>query len=397
MAAVYSQAYVVLAATGAARDSEGLFFPRTPPTYEVFSHARQGVTGTVHAFPIPKDRRAASLGGYSQLDKEPLSSRGWVLQERLLASRSLHFASDQIFFECYAHCRSEDGYKMSGRHNSIHEEPGGSDRNPTQWSYRGPSIWYDIVRDYTRRELTKGSDKLPALSGLARIVEGQTGDTYVAGLWRSTLLEGILWQALGKHRGATNAPSEYRAPSWTWASIDCLAANLGLGECIERNTADTQRISQWVDIGTVLDCHIELKGENPYGEVTSGWIKIKAPVEPLTPSEEKEPDHDTVPHQRALRLKTQSGKPFGAYCMLDTLSDDMARELSLFALHLVYIDREAGGRMKSGRTVQALIITPVEGQQGCYRRVGKIIFDDRSLGECGWLEDRTLMETVTLL
>jgi hypothetical protein len=393
MATIYSHAYVVLAATGAAQDSQGLFFPRTPPKFEVFTHTRDGVTGTIYAFAIAKDHKAMSFGGYAQLNTEPLSSRGWVLQERLLASRTLHFATDQIFFECYGHFRSEDGFKMSGRLNSIHKDstpvsPKRSNRNPMDSRYRVPALWYHILQDYTKRELTKGSDKLPALSGLARIVEGQTGDTYVAGLWRSNLLEGMLWQAIGTYRGATSAPSEYRAPSWSWASINGVSGNTGLGKDILTKHED----AEWTDLGTVLECQVELKGENPYGEVTSGWVKIKAPVEPLMPSEEKEPDHETVPHKRALRMRTLGGKPFGAYCMLDTLSDDKALELSLFALPLAYLHRE-----KTVRVFHALIISPVEGRQGHYRRVGSLVLSDESLGECGWMEDRTKMETVTLL
>ena len=59
MATVYSQAFVVLAATGATQDSEGLFFPRAPPAYEVFPYTRNGVTGNLYAFAIPKDHKAA--------------------------------------------------------------------------------------------------------------------------------------------------------------------------------------------------------------------------------------------------------------------------------------------------------------------------------------------------
>ncbi|KAF2687377.1 HET-domain-containing protein [Lentithecium fluviatile CBS 122367] len=393
MASIYSRAYVVLAATGAHQDSQGLFFSRTPPTYHSFEYIKDGIAGTIHTFAIPKNERAAYARGYAVLHDEPLSNRGWVLQERVLATRTLHFASDQMLFECYGHCRSEDGFRMSGRINDIlqHSKPGisGQSNNDAKASmFRGPSLWYDLLNSYSRRKLTKKTDKLPALSGLARVVEEQIGDEYVAGLWRSTLLEGILWQAIGTHRGATNASPVYRAPSWSWASIDGSFGNLGLGKDLRYISED----GEWSDIGTILDCHVELKGENPYGEVKSGWLKIKAPVEPLSPSEEKEPDHETVPHKRALRMKTKTGKPFGTYCMFDTIDDDSALQLSLSALLLAYIERK-----KSGRTFQALIVTPVEGQEGYYRRVGKIIFNDESIGNCDWMQDQTEMETITLL
>jgi hypothetical protein len=395
MASIYADAYLVIAATGTTNDHQGLFFSRTLPVYESFEYSKNGVTGTINAFAISKDGRAAEKSIYCDMHEQPLSARSWVLQERILASRTLHFASEQIFFECDTHARSEDGFKMSGRLNDIHQEAKprsqkSSDRNSGDALFRGSSFWYLMLWDYSKRRLTKSSDKLPALSGLARIVGGQLGDKYVAGLWRSTLLEGMLWQAVGTHHGATSAPPEYRAPSWSWASIDGLAANLGLGK--QATFIREEPKPEWIDVGTVLDCHVELKGENPYGEVTSGWVRIRAPLEPLSPSEEPEPDHETVSHKRNLRMKTRTGKPFGAYCMLDTMSEEAASKLSLFALPLVLKERK-----RTGRSIQALMIMPVEEQPDHYRRVGKIIFDSESIGSCDWLKDPTQMETVTLL
>lgn len=397
MSAIYSQAYLVLAATGAEKPGQGLFFSRTPPAYETFTHTKKGTTGTVHAFAIRRDSRVASRYGYPYIADEPLSTRGWVLQERILASRTLHFASDQTLFECYGHFRSEDGYKTGGRVNCIHPLIDSGDplidsqhAMYHSYMYRGPAIWYQLLREYCSRKLTKDSDKLPALSGLARIVEEQTGDTYVAGLWRSTLLEGILWQAIGASRGRTSAPSEYRAPSWSWASIDGPFGHIGLKKDIQYMDKEA---AEWRDIGTILDCHVEPKGENPYGEVTSGWLTIRAPVERLTPSEEKEPDHETVPHKRNLRLRTARGTPFGAYTMFDTLNDETILTMELFAMPLACIEEKERG----GYTYQALIVTPVEGRQKYYRRVGKILFDQESLGDCEWIGDGTKMETVTLI
>lgn len=393
MASIYSTAYLVLAATGAEEDSQGLFLRRSPPQYETIEYFKDGVRGILHLFSIPLDFSAAHPIAYCDLDKEPLARRGWTLQERILGSRVLHFASKQLFFECYTHTRSEDGFRMGGRVESIHEDSrpeylrDKADPKPEYLEFRGPSSWYLILQRYCYRKLTKESDKLPALSGIARIIEEQIGDKYVAGLWRSTLLEGILWQAVGTRRNATSAPSEYRAPSWSWASIDGMAANMGLG----KDTFFVNKEAEWVEIGTVVDCHVELKGENPYGEVKSGWLKLKAPIEPLEPSEVKEEDADELPHKRALRVKTRQGKAFGAYCMFDTLDDESAVKLSLFAIPLAYIDRN------HGRAYQALIITPVEGQQDHYRRVGKIIFDEEALGKCDWMEDNTKLSTITLL
>jgi hypothetical protein len=46
---------------------------------------------------------------YDPLEGEPLSSRAWTLQERLLAPRVLHYASDQMYWECREGIIAEDG------------------------------------------------------------------------------------------------------------------------------------------------------------------------------------------------------------------------------------------------------------------------------------------------
>lgn len=42
--------------------------------------------------------------------------------------------------------------------------------------------WSDLVRGYSKCELTKESDRLIALSGLAQTFQDFTGDEYLAGL-----------------------------------------------------------------------------------------------------------------------------------------------------------------------------------------------------------------------
>lgn len=66
--------------------------------------------------------------------------------------------------------------------------------------------WFRIVRIYSQCRLTKAEDRLVALSGVARYFHQQTGDEYVAGLWRSSFLVVLITsmpksQITGLHRG----------------------------------------------------------------------------------------------------------------------------------------------------------------------------------------------------
>lgn len=64
--------------------------------------------------------------------------------------------------------------------------------------------WQRIVEQYSGHDLTIGGDKLPAISGIASKIGTATNSDSIARLWRENLVLDLLW----------------RAPSWSWASLD---------------------------------------------------------------------------------------------------------------------------------------------------------------------------------
>jgi hypothetical protein len=76
--------------------------------------------------------------------------------------------------------------------------------------------WQAVVRDYTHRNLTFGTDIFPALSGLAQVFQRHLNDQYVASLWKMNLLQELLWHGSGWFKQT----SDYRAPTWSWACVD---------------------------------------------------------------------------------------------------------------------------------------------------------------------------------
>ena len=162
-----------------------------------------------------------------------LQNRGWVLQETLLAPRTLHYSKEQIFWQCRTCAFAEgDVDKVEFNYWPYFEwqndksllSTAGPDwnqmirRSPDRWIpdeeyYSIHSNWLRLVNDFASRQLTHRSDLLPAVSAAANEFRRLTDDQYLAGIWKGDLGRGLLWDA----SGTTEAPT-YRAPSWSWAS-----------------------------------------------------------------------------------------------------------------------------------------------------------------------------------
>ncbi|OCK92266.1 HET-domain-containing protein, partial [Cenococcum geophilum 1.58] len=151
MADVYQNAYLTLAATAASNGSEGCFSVKRKSVKEPF----------------------------------PLLTRGWVLQERYLSPRTLHFCLQELVWECLGDLTCE---------------------------YQ----WHSIVEQYTSLKLSKETDRLPALSGLAMRASSILG-TYSCGLWLNTITNDLLWRVPLLEHGY-GRPTKFTGPSWSWAS-----------------------------------------------------------------------------------------------------------------------------------------------------------------------------------
>lgn len=84
-------------------------------------------------------------------------------------------------------------------------------------------LWYSwamIVTEYTNRRLTVKTDKLVALNGIANLVAERMGSKNFAGImYRKDdpfTFRDLLWYSLG----TSHRVSPYRAPSWSWASVE---------------------------------------------------------------------------------------------------------------------------------------------------------------------------------
>lgn len=277
MAAIYSNAYVSIASSSAASDATGFLDP--PPGRKYIdvpvtvkeTDKEPAIDSTIKLFSIP-NHLAANGTHYIAMDHLPLPRRAWALQERYLSPRTLLFGDQQTFYECSTHFVSEDGFSSEQSWYSFDD---GEMEKPNhlghrhEYYHRKGSKWYTTLNQYSDRKLSRESDKLPALSGIARIFQDMMGGEYVAGLWTSDLVEGLAFQCFG---GPHSRPKEWRAPSWSWASIDGMLSVTDLGG--------------WDDLLEVKDVKVEVKGQNPFGEIKSGELRLSCTLEKLTVGEE---------------------------------------------------------------------------------------------------------------
>jgi hypothetical protein len=77
--------------------------------------------------------------------------------------------------------------------------------------------WYRYVAESQRRAVTYSSDKLPAISAIASDMALHLGYHCYAGIWIEDAAQGLAWTTHG-----LGLPTlSWRAPSWSWAALDC--------------------------------------------------------------------------------------------------------------------------------------------------------------------------------
>lgn len=295
MSVVYSHSQLNLAATASTDGQGGLSHPYNPllrtPCSMVASW--EGLEpGAYKIFDSTCWRR--------HVDEAPLNQRAWVLQERLLAPRTAHFAYDQVWWECRA-ARGSETYprglrpafsQSQHRPTTLNMIDVFSDldaSDPIELNTR----WLYWVQEYTKTSLTKNSDKLIALAGIAatvqRLLKWPATD-YPAGLWRQDLAVDLLWRTIGE---TSVKIDPYVAPSWSWASVR--------GEVYFQSPDRRAKTRENLAITILKGSVRPAEDGNLMGPVIGGNILIRGSLSPVNFSE---PDVSIPGSPGFLRLNT---------------------------------------------------------------------------------------------
>lgn len=253
MGDIYAGSYCNIAATKAGED-EGCFRERPTEIVEPYLIGNPSL-----------EKEETHMIGYddfwcNSLQGTDLHNRAWVLQERLLSSRTIHFGQEQMFWECrnLQACEAypsgipevfSNARTVAWRQDQYQADPqkpaptngliewlfstlgfGGRGHKPSTLDLRQAyTSWSETVERYMECNLSRSSDKLVAIAGIADRVQGFTKERYLAGLWDTAELpQSLLWYVPVRKQAdesvSQRAPPQgnhgYRAPSWSWASID---------------------------------------------------------------------------------------------------------------------------------------------------------------------------------
>lgn len=330
MCNVYKRSYCNIAATSAIDDTEGCFFERDVdmdlPLRLCF--ATEGYqlkpAGTIVIPAIGNDKD--SLRGLYDLCKEqtwiqdmrysPLNCRGWVLQEvgspdyhmcshahwlmklqRQLSPRVLNFTKAQMYWECdemqasesypygfpeeaWANVKGKALNPFSLLNVNLEDEDAPIDTGISPLVKRAFRVWGNAVSDYTvgnpqhrleddspgfAKNLTNPADKLVAISAIAHELQPFMNCRYLAGHWEIDLIRQLAWTGSNDSQRA----STYRAPSWSWASVDAPIQDFKFLYDPPEGTREA-----FHPLAEVLNVEVEPLTDDPMGQVVSGSLAL---------------------------------------------------------------------------------------------------------------------------
>ncbi|KAK5651867.1 hypothetical protein OQA88_11636 [Cercophora sp. LCS_1] len=235
----------------------------------------------------------------------PLARRGWCLQESVLSRRILFYGKHQIYWKCLTSFLASDGLCFESRKPSpfqcmqditvsLQKELALStscnsklERVSETSNHEQVLVeYYDLVEEYSRRQLSLPTDKFPAFSGLARRLSPTFGD-YLAGIWAANIHRGLLWHMSWAGRFCRHVDIK-RSPSWSWAVTDEAVAFVYKHWPLHVNAPESHMTLE------ILSHEITPKNErgnavesNWYGQIESGRLVVEGLTIPLIRSSQK--------------------------------------------------------------------------------------------------------------
>lgn len=143
-------------------------------------------------------------------------------------------------------------------------------------------LWSGLLSEYTNCLLTQNSEKLIAVSAIARFFQPTLNDEYVAGLWKRHIGQHLLWKLRTPQKvtALLTTSETHRPPSWSWASV------IGRVDAYRGLVRHDKPL-----MIKVLEVKVENLTADTMGHVTSGCIKVRGWLKHFPPPK-KDEDED---------------------------------------------------------------------------------------------------------
>ncbi|KAF5654815.1 hypothetical protein F25303_1159 [Fusarium sp. NRRL 25303] len=215
----YENATLTIAASGSISSQQGLFLDR--PALEFDPQPMTLTINKISGDTTHLEVHPASPSWELSIQNVPLLTRGWAIQERVLSKRILHFGASCLLWECSeletteANPNSSEP-KLYGYRNEEFVSVFRNLENQLQDDLI--TLWYQFVEAYSGTNFSFYRDKLPALSGIANRIRSRFPQDYIAGIWESSIPQGLLWIGWGGQEAEADPLRGTNRPSWCWAS-----------------------------------------------------------------------------------------------------------------------------------------------------------------------------------
>lgn len=374
MHAIYHSSWVTIAAAEALTCNHGFLQPRSK-WQPIRMRARLDESGPSEVLLVPE--------GKSWRTEAPLFQRGWTMQETLLSSRILLYGQRELIFLCLEGERCEGADLSDVRHYQTYFDPGSN----LYVKLDHPEGWGYLVSAYSQRLLAVEGDKLLGIAALAENY-GRTraaGD-YLAGMWREKFLEQCLWitESFPADGRVAKHPKTYRAPSWSWASVDgrisCFGVSANTPLMVLPETMGPNVTCEVVDVQTTLTV-----AENPFGMVSGGYLVMRGRLRQVV----WRPKQGNWTASGHLEGGTRQALDSRMTFMMDCEQEwEGGGDVLLWSLEICNTDKGSG---------YAILLQEAGHHDGSFQRVGRLDIDEAPTWRGNWFETEYEIREVRII
>ncbi|KAL5586394.1 hypothetical protein FOBRF1_016264 [Fusarium oxysporum] len=196
MGQVFSNAYCTIAAAAAAASNEGFLTPKLNSALSATLKTPEG-------------------------ESAPLNTRGWVMQERALSRRTLHFTKTQVYWECGNGLHGERLFKLSNPQSALFADSDFPKAILKYYKGGRITLFQNLYEKYSRLNFSYTSDRPVAILGLEKHLSSVLQTRGEFGVFEQYLARSLLWSRPENiSLNSITFQDDYHVPSWSWMAYE---------------------------------------------------------------------------------------------------------------------------------------------------------------------------------